>query len=69
MVSAFVIWIVFLSINRKIESKFVLKIEELQGSIGLHTRQIQHRDEGLDRYNFLKYNLDEALRVQSEIQL
>lgn len=34
-----------------------------------HKNQIQFRQTGLNTYHFLQYNLDEALPVQSEINI
>ena len=34
-----------------------------------HKNQIQFRETGLNKYHFLQYNLDEALEVQSEINI
>lgn len=34
-----------------------------------HKNQIQFREKGLNTYHFLQYNLDEALVVQSEINI
>lgn len=34
-----------------------------------HRNQIQWRQSNLDKYHFLRYNLDESLVVQSEINI
>lgn len=34
-----------------------------------HKNQIQFREIGLNKYHFLKYNLDEALIIQPEINI
>lgn len=44
-------------------------ISILESAIFSHRNQINFRNSNLNRYDFLKYNLDEALAVQPEIQI
>ena len=39
------------------------------GAFNLHSRQIIFRKNGLNEYDFIKYNLSEALIIQSEINI
>jgi hypothetical protein len=55
--------------NQVVKKKHALKVQTLQKSIKLHKHQIEIRNKNLNKYQFLTYNLDESLRVQTRIQL
>ncbi len=55
--------------NRELQSDFSEKVARLEDRIQLNEGQITIRDKGLNRYDFLKYNLGEALVVQPEIKI
>ncbi len=55
--------------NRELQSDFSKKMACLEDRIQLNEGQITIRDKGLNRYDFLKYNLGEALIVQPEIKI
>lgn len=44
-------------------------ILDLESAICNNRNQINYRNSNLNRYNFLKYNLNEALLVQHEIKI
>ncbi|MEM7087591.1 MAG: hypothetical protein AAF489_15500 [Bacteroidota bacterium] len=60
---------VFRNKNRKIRSIYAEKITALNAQLETNKKQLRKRSTALDRYDFLKYNLLEALVVQSEIRL
>ncbi len=51
----------------KISADHFNKIDGIELEIERNKHQIKVRGIGLNKYNFLKYNLDEALIVQPEI--
>lgn len=57
--------------NSKNEMIFEHKqiISELETAIYNNHKQVNYRSSNLNRYNFLKYNLNEALITQSNIQV
>lgn len=57
----------FFQKNKKVETDHFELVLKLEKSFILNASQIQKRQNGLDTYHFLKYNLSEALRIQSEI--
>lgn len=64
-----VIFLIFYIKNRDIKQKHLQEISLIRNSVLIHEKQINDRDRGLCSYNFLKYNLDESLKVQPEINL
>lgn len=76
----FFIFILFISINvaltlcffrRKkiLEKKHYQQMLQFKQQISLQKTQLNFREKGLQKYNFLKYNLNESLAVQPEIKL
>ena len=63
------LWLLFRNKNQKIRGVYAEKISHLYNQLEAHNAQINIRSIGLNRYDFLKYNLLEALVVQSEIKL
>lgn len=61
--------LIFFRKNKEIKQKHIQKTHVISQSISLHKTQLKFRDKGLLQYNFLKYNLDESLKVQFEIKL
>ncbi len=59
----------FYSENKKIKQQHYQDIHVLQQSISIHKTQINFRNKGLEKYRFLKYNLDESLVLQPKIKL
>ena len=55
--------------NRRSTKEFNVTIIELERKLMLNELQIGRRSKQLDRYDFLHYNLDEALLVQMEIKV
>ncbi len=55
--------------NRELRAGFSEKVARWEDRIRVNERQILTRDKGLNRYDFLKYNLGEALVVQPEIKI
>lgn len=55
--------------NRRKETLHFQKIASLEHSLQKHKREIAERDKNLNRYDFLKYNLTEALVIQEKIIL
>jgi len=60
---------VFSKRRQKIKKKHILNLQAINQSILLHKTQLNYRENGLLQYNFLKYNLDESLKIQPEINL
>lgn len=63
------LWVIFKRSKRHASREFSLKVRELKLEIVLNDQQIGRRIKYLDRYDFLKYNLSEALRVQIEVKV
>jgi len=55
--------------TREIKQTHIQRIQGIQQSILIHKTQLNFRKKGLLQYNFLKYNLNESLKVQPEIKL
>ena len=55
--------------NRRLTDEFSTRTIELKRNLMLNELQIGRRSKQLDRYDFLRYNLDEALLVQMEIKV
>jgi len=53
--------------NKNLKESHLLLLVNLNEDVLRNTSQIRKRNEGLDTYHFLKYNLSEALIVQSDI--
>jgi hypothetical protein len=49
--------------------KFELRKAKIIQKLGLNREQLEKRRKGLDGYDFLKYNLSEALITQSNIDI
>ena len=45
------------------------RLHELLTELELHTGQMKARNKGLDRYDFLRYNLSDALVIQPQISM
>jgi len=55
--------------NKELKLEHTQQIYSINQSIILHKTQLIYRNKGLLQYNFLKYNLDESLKVQPNINL
>lgn len=55
--------------NKKLASKHSESINTLQTDINCNKKQIAIRNNGLNKYQFLKHNLDEALVLQPKISV
>lgn len=55
--------------SRRQSRQHQLGLMVLNDTIGLHRKQIGERHKALNKYDFLKYNLTEALKVQLQIKL
>lgn len=53
--------------NRKLKQKHERKLLQLKKKYEIHSNQLGLREQHLNRYDFLKYNLSEALVVQPKI--
>lgn len=62
-----VVW--FFNVNNSMGRLHKQNISILESAIYNNRNQINFRNSKLNRYDFLKYNLDEALAVQPEIQI
>jgi hypothetical protein len=62
-------WLIFRNKNREIRTIYTETMTELNTQMEINQKQLHTRSMGLNRYDFLKYNLLEALVVQSEIRL
>jgi hypothetical protein len=60
---------VFLKKEAQIKKKHRAHTKGLQLDIALHQTQIHFRQTGLNSYDFLLYNLGEALVVQPQIKI
>lgn len=45
------------------------KTSNLKTAIAIHQKQIAYRTSSLNKYDFVKYNLNEALVIQADIKL
>lgn len=63
------LWFHFRIKNKRIIIDFTEKIMKLYTEIEIHKRQISRRTDDLNYYDFLKYNLREALVIQNQIRL
>ena len=59
----------FYSKNQKLKRQHFQKELDLIKQISLCKEQIFKREGGMHNYDFLKYNLSEALIIQSEIKI
>ena len=55
--------------NRLIITKSKQYLQQMQNEISIQNSQLITRKIHLDNYHFLKYNLDDALVIQSEIKV
>lgn len=55
--------------NRDLKYKHLQEINLISNAVLIHEKQIKNRDRGLCNYDFLKYNLNESLKVQPDINL
>mgnify|MGYP001824311047 CR=1 FL=1 len=55
--------------NKENRMKFELRKAKIIQKLGLNREQLEKRRKGLDGYDFLKYNLSEALITQSNIDI
>jgi hypothetical protein len=65
----FLLWVFFRIKNKKISLVFSEKINALHSELNTHATQLANRSNGLNRYDFLKYNLSEVLVIQEQIKL
>ena len=63
------LWLIFRNKNQKITRIYTEKMTQLNAQLEINNKQIHKRTIGLNRYDFLKYNLLDALVVQSDIRL
>jgi len=63
------LWLLFRIKNRKIQVIYAEKMTALNDQLEINKNQLHIRSMGLNRYDFLKYNLLDALVIQSEIRL
>jgi hypothetical protein len=63
------LWLHFRVKNRRIVTNFAEDFLILYTEIDIHKAQICKRNDGLNYYDFLKYNLSESLVVQYNIDL
>lgn len=63
------LWLYFKINTIKINKSYVNKVVKMEQEIRMHKSQIFHRQQALNRYDFLKYNISEALLIQFEIRL
>ena len=61
--------VIFRKKNQQMSAAYYKRMNELNLQLDANTEQIFTRSEGLNSYDFLKYNLREALIVQSQIRL
>lgn len=61
--------VLFYEKNRLIKINHKMEMVSINEAINLHKTQISLRNNGLNNYDFIKYNLKESLVVQSEIKL
>lgn len=59
----------FLGRNKRIRRQHLDQLGQLQLSFEMHKKQLDARQNQLSVYNFLTYNLEEALLVQPKIKL
>ena len=62
-------WLYFFLKNKQVNQLHEQHLLILGEEIVTNKLQILIRKKGLDRYNFLKYNLSEALIIQPEINI
>ncbi len=67
LIIGIVLW--FYKNNKTIEQLHAQTISELERNIFTNRSQINFRNTHLNKYNFLNYNLQEALVIQREIKL
>lgn len=63
------ILVFFLLKMKTLKNRHSQKMASLRGDFSLNKRQLLFREKNLDTYNFLKYNLSEALRPQFDIEI
>jgi hypothetical protein len=67
--TSFGIWVYFFLKNKQIHQLHVQRVLDLSEEFAGNKLQILIRKKGLDRYNFLNYNLSESLVIQPEINI
>ncbi|MAP53955.1 hypothetical protein [Altibacter sp.] len=55
--------------NKRLKARHKIRQQQLSEAIGSHKAQIALRENALNTYHFLRYNLDEALVVQPNINI
>ena len=63
------IWLYFFLKNKQVNQLHAQRLLNLGDELAANKLQILIRKNGLDRYNFLKYNLSEALIIQPDINI
>ncbi|RXG27273.1 hypothetical protein SAMN04487999_3290 [Leeuwenhoekiella palythoae] len=66
---AAVMVLIFLKLKSRDQIRSRQRIKRLGEQLSLAQYQIKYRHKGLDRYNLLRYNLNDSLCIQSEIDL
>jgi len=61
--------VVFMRSKQLLQQQHLHLVATYQNQLSVHKQQLAYRQNGLDTYHFLTYNLDESLRVQKEIVL
>jgi len=63
------VFLYFFKQNKEVKQRLLQRELLLYKAISIHKSQIKYREKGLMSYNFIKFNLNESLRVQPEIKL
>lgn len=61
--------LIYLKLNSTDKERSEQGLKRLEEQLSLAQYQIKYRHKGLDRYNMLQYNLEDALCIQPEIDL
>ena len=61
--------LIFFKLNSRDKERSEQGLKRLEEQLSLAQYQIKYRQKGLDRYNMLQYNLEDALCIQPEIDL
>lgn len=65
--SGIMIW--YYKTKNALAAQHFSKTSNLKSAIATHQKQIACRNSNLNNYDFLKYNLNEALVIQADIKL
>ena len=61
--------LIFFKLNSRDKERSKQGLKRLEEQLSLAQYQMKYRHKGLDRYNMLQYNLEDALCIQPEIDL